>query len=157
MKRIAYSFLLVLLFLLSCRSSPNVNYHTWIRLHDSLLHDYSLISVRNEALLVTSYQAVFDKSATVFSIPLSRITQVYQEHEMSNTGTLVGRVIGFFAGLFGFRKLGDIDYGEEGSLLGHNFDKNKSEYNVHDRDDLMLLKEFALFPDKEPPELQKIK
>jgi hypothetical protein len=155
MKRIAYSFFLLLL--ISCGSSRRPNYHTWVQLQNSTVHDYSLISVRKDELLVSRYTPVFDSSVTVFAIPLSHIIQVRQEHEMTSSGTLVGRAIGYIVQLFGFKKMGDIDYGDEGSLLGHNFDSNRSDYNVGDPHDLLKLKEFSFFPDGEPPELQKIK
>lgn len=162
MKRIAYSFFLLSLF--SCGSSSHVNYHTWVRTQDSILHDYSLIAVRTNELLVTSYRVVPYAGDTVFSVPFSGIKQVFQEHETSNTGTYVGGAVGFAAGFLGVYLSHSQIHGQlgnsfiplvtlaAGSLIGHNFDKNISEYDVSQPDEVLLLKKFSQYTDTKPPE-----
>ena len=166
MKRIAYSFLLIAL--ISCGATPHVNYHTWVRFQDSTLHDCSLLNIRYEMLIVTPYRAVYYHGDSIYFIPFRKIKRIYQEHEKTELGTYIGGAVGLTAGFLGvyLSHPQHAQFGPAlvplftlaaGLLIGHNFDKNISVFDVSRSDDIELLKQFALYPEHEPPELQRIK
>jgi hypothetical protein len=173
MKRIAYSFLLI--FLLSCgpRSELKGN-RVLINFRDTIPHEYYLIAVHDSGLVVSP--GFFDNAGSPFIIPFSRISRVRHDVGGKTTGMLLGGLIGCTSAMGTAIAIGTaggnagsgegVAFGAAfvslpalalGMIIGYNSSDDDKIFDLskaHDRD---ALREFARYPDHEPPELQKIK
>ena len=177
MKRIAYSFLLIVL--LSCgHSIPSSQNRITIQFRDSIITDYFLLSVRNNSLLVAPYThkevEVETLLATAKKISFNTIDHIYVLNN-PNYGTAVlsgcgGGCIGAFAtcnfslGSDGGRPASPAaPYAIGGGfltgfLVGYLLSNADKEYSTTDKIDMERLNStHSLFRVIEPPELQKIK
>ena len=165
MKRTLISFLLV--FLLSCGTTRGEHYRTRVLFRDSTVVDYTLLSVRSDAIVAEPY---LSPDGMPQLIPLSGILQIYQEHPKSDMPILYGGLIGFGAA-YGVAKLAGAvnhaDYigiggvpflfGGTGAIIGcaarEDQEKVCDPANTNDK---AWLKQFSRYPENEPQELQKI-
>ena len=180
MKRIAYSFLLI--FLLSCGShTPSSHNRITLQLRDSVIHDYFLLSVRDSSFIVSPYtnRSITNDgligSAEV--VPIQKIEKIIIKGDHSPLILLLPGMAGCIGGWgatqngASFFSVGGVGppaskaqpYASLGGFLigasiGYFEAYRDKELAPRKADDLKNLQNFyALFPNTEPLDLQKIK
>ena len=165
MKRIAYSFLLI--FALSCGtgSSSSSDHVIKVTFRNLSIQDYVLLSVRSDGLVVNSILANSDPELISFQ----KIKRVYNPGIKTLPSSLLGGFLGCTAGfvastvsLRGYDALAAVivlmPLGIlSGTVIGCNAADAVGEYNLSKPDERTRLAKLSMYPDTEPPELQKIK
>ena len=184
MKRIAYSLLLI--FLLSCGSSnPSSHKRITVQFRDSIIKDYFLLAVRDSSLVIARYRKgnidMDDLIAESQNVPLNKIEKIYDKgsgypssivfpllgcaacaecaatpiHFGSDGGGMTDaelKIVHQNQILFPF--IGAV----AGGLFGYYAFYRDKEISFQTQDDIKKFRMwYAIFPDREPPELRKIK
>jgi hypothetical protein len=169
-------YLIILIFLAGCAGRPAAE-RSRVRLEfrDSVSHEYYLIAVRDSGLIVLP--GYYDLKGPAQFISSSKINHVYYYSNGKTTGMWIGGLTGFGVVLatslvYLAVRHPDIGGGEGfgigvsfislpaiviGMITGYLVSNDEDVFDIskaHDRD---VLREVAIFPDKEPPELQNIK
>jgi hypothetical protein len=178
MKRIAYFFLLIVI--MSCGSDMfSSKNHIRLQIRDSTIRDFYLLSVRQNSFIVSPYkeEAVTIDSllAGARSIPFEKTAAITYRLERSISilpglgGCLIGTIGGCVAGGYASKQEGDIGtwlaYGGAGGLFGFTAGmliatalQNSDERILYEvENNVEELRNLAIYPNDEPPELQKIK
>jgi hypothetical protein len=180
MKRIAYSLLLI--FLLSCGNAvPSSRSHVIIQFRDSIIHDYFLLSVRDNSLVVAPYSEEGETVSTLiksaFVIPMEKIELVLHRGETTSGDILLPAsglgVGGYIAGCYsggGLNCLGSggahaSDYALYGmgigcglgAAAGYLISSQDRQFQPSKKTDMEKLRsEYSFFKIVEPIELQNI-
>ncbi|MDP4229809.1 MAG: hypothetical protein Q8916_05320 [Bacteroidota bacterium] len=186
MKKIASSLLLVVL-LSCGTSQPNVHNRISIQFRDSAIGDFFLLSVRDHSVVVAPYASEYISVGSLIitakNVPFEKIEKIYYKGDRM-PGSIVlpalgGAAIGGCAtchyqcnitGDGGGMSADEIHRQERiqlfglgggflaGALLGYFFNYQDQEYSLTSTHDIQHLRNFyALFPNKEPSDLEQIK
>ena len=181
MKRIAYSFLLILL--LSCGGShaPSSRNRITVQFKDSVIKDFYLLAVHDSTLVVSPYTGAaataFELSESAHAVPFEKIEKIYfsgRDYATPLFAGCAGGCIGFCSTGYKLDISGDDDgmttqgrklqpyFTGVGFLAGFliayftiDTDKEFSLLKKNDLDNLRNVHSF--YNEKEPSELQKIK
>lgn len=172
MKRIAYSLLLI--FVMSCGStSSKPDNLITLQFRDLSMKKYFLLAMRDSSMLVSSIDSILDFSS-VQKIYFSEIARVRKVRSAVPSGAFAGTAIGLAAGAItapyiihsqGEARQGDFFIQElfaggtavVGGMIGCIASGDQIAYDMTDPADRESLKQFPLFREGEPPQLQKIK
>jgi hypothetical protein len=176
MKRIAYSFLLIVL--MSCSTAPSSSSNRIkVEFRDSVIKDFYLLAVRDSALVVAPYMTDYTSIDTLISysqvIPFQKVEHLYKISNASMSDELWAGGTGFvltgcysllpyfFAG--GDGSPGKYDVGlpigglAAGLVIGLVVNTANTERFLDSKEHLELVKNRAFYKNGEPPELRKIK
>ena len=170
-------YFVLLIFLTSCAARPDAERsRVRLELRDSLSHEYYLLSVRDSGLVVLP--GYYNLKGPAKFMPFSKISHVYYYTDGKTGGTISGGLIGCAVGVgsvlaIGLAQPSRVTQGGEGvaiaaafigmlaiipgAIIGYLVSSDEDVFDLskaHDRD---ALRQYSIFPDYEPPELQKIK
>jgi hypothetical protein len=169
MKRTLYFFLLAVLLSSCATQPPGIRSRITIQLKDSTIGDYTLLSVRDSGLLVSSSAEPYHDPSSVRMISDASIAHVYRYGVKDDGnifwGGVFGAVVGgFIGGIFTshYNRFDPIAITlPVGILAGASvfgtFGVSDKTYDVHSHMARVSLRQYAQFPYGEPPELQQIK
>ena len=179
MKRIAYFFLLIALFISGCASPPSVLNKISVQYKNSRIEDHILLSVHPKSLIVAPVNAGDSRENLLLSasrIPTDSIFRVYYNRKATLSDAIPGAVwgapIGLIAGyialagiaspfgvvvLANYWMLPPILGSLIGGTIGYTTGDDDREFDPSQFRDYIALSKLAVYPIEEPPELQKIK
>jgi len=170
-----FYYFIVFVLLVGCGGRPAAE-RSRVRLEfrDSVSHEYYLISVRDSGLVVLP--GYYDLKGPAQFISSSKINHVYYYTNGKTTGMWIGGGAGYLSVLVALitysatHNIGGDGLGliiaagiltlpatAIGMNIGYIISSDEDMFDLstaHDRD---VLRQYSIFPDKEPPELQKIK
>jgi hypothetical protein len=185
MKHITFCFLLIAL--LSCGSSrPSSHNRITLQFRDSIIKDYYLLSVRDSSLVVAPYQTGNVEMNQLITesqnISVNTIERVYAKGDHQSSAlffsTLAGAGLGACAASPPHLTTGDgggmteaevkaqqqrliffpIGGAIAGGLFGYFAFYRDKEISIASHDNRRSFRTFySIYPDREPPELQKIR
>jgi hypothetical protein len=173
MKYILSIFLLFCLYGCSSKSPLEKN-RVRLEFRDSVSHEYHLLSIRDSGLVVMP--GYYDLKGPAEFISFSKLYRAYYHTGGKSTGMWAGGITGFIAPIVGLgiyasskNQTGDglglifaataVAYpgAALGVIIGYLVTTDEDTFDLstaHDRD---VLRQYSIFPNEEPPELQKIK
>ena len=177
MKRIAYSFLLIVLF--SCGRVPTESRSRIVIEYRDSTREYFLLAVRERSLLVTPYNPSWSTLdtlySTAFTVEFTDVQAIYKKSRASTSDILFPALLGCIGGGLGGFAIGAPNWFTDntsfiapivigmfggifiGSGIGILTNDEYKRFFLDSKEHISEVRNHATYVDHEPPELQTIK